>query len=90
MAKSKKYSTRAKKAWATRRKNAKADAKSVLEIVSAKGYKIGDIIDGPILEINPEPGPAVNLGSTMELLERSIDELIERINTQTNRIRDMM
>lgn len=37
-------------------------------------------------------GPALleNIGSTMTLLEQAIDSLIQRINTQTQRIKDMM
>jgi Tfp pilus assembly protein PilZ len=66
MAKSKKRSLAAKKAWAAKRK-----APTIAEGIGA-AYQLAEV------------------GSTMDEMEDAIDELIMRINAQTQRIKDMM
>lgn len=82
MSKAKKL-TRGQKAWITRKANKnKINQDHNEAFLNNIPYRI---------RLPPDtPKPIQNIGSTMTLLEQAINELIQRINSQTQRIKDMM
>lgn len=91
--------TRGQKAAATRKANqrkASREAAIKLGLIKIKNikdpwevseYKVGDTLK---IKLPNDDFKLDIIGSTMTSLEQAIDQLIQRINTQTQRIKDMI